>query len=297
MFVALDGDSVLPRRASHARSRYFFRRERSAWKRRGELTAANPSLPSLPQHHGVQGRFHLLLHLRVRQRGSPRQARGPGARPIDGLLMSLATRAHRPLCRRSLDPSSGDAATPRPSNRPSSDGPTSSLVLPSHYRSPMPCSTRASPRTPTPRCARAPRTRSPALPARDRRGSPKRHLSETAVACGRASRPRAAPRPTWSSFLETRANRLDRARPRPPPFPPDGPVVPPIGFPAKSPPRGQRRWSALGVCFSRVVLFCSFTLRVHPSRSSDRSLTSSRPLVSSGCVRDRHQDRHGDGVR
>ena len=152
VFVALDGDSVLPRRASHARSRYFFRRERSAWKRRGELTAANPSIPSLPQHHGVQGRFHLLLHLRVRQRGSPRQARGPGARPIDGLLMSLATRAHRPLCRRSLVPSSGDAATPRPSNRPSSDGPTSSLVLPSHYRSPMPCSTRASPRTPTPRC-------------------------------------------------------------------------------------------------------------------------------------------------
>ena len=77
-------------------ARVFSRRERSAWKRRGELTAATPSLPYLPQHHGVQGRIHLLLHLRVRQRGSPRQARGPGARPIDGLLMSLATRAHRP---------------------------------------------------------------------------------------------------------------------------------------------------------------------------------------------------------
>ena len=39
-----------------------------------------PVPASSNSYDGFQGRFHLLLHLRVRQRGSPRQARGPGAR-------------------------------------------------------------------------------------------------------------------------------------------------------------------------------------------------------------------------
>ena len=168
--------------------------------------------------------------------------------------MSLATRAHRPLCRRSLDPSSGDAATPRPSDRPSSDGPTSSLVLPSHYRSPMPCSTRASPRT----RLQGARAREPEVPPfplatdADRRNAIFLRRPSRADALATARAPSTDLEPV---LRDARANRPDRARPRPPPVPPDGPVVPPIGFPAESPPRGQRRWSALGVCFSRVVLF------------------------------------------
>ena len=44
--------------------------------------ATDPRPPSdsiEPSADGFQGRFHFLLHLRVCQRGSPRQARGPGA--------------------------------------------------------------------------------------------------------------------------------------------------------------------------------------------------------------------------
>ena len=37
-----------------------------------------PVPASSNSYDGFQGRFHLLLHLRVCQRGSPRQARGPG---------------------------------------------------------------------------------------------------------------------------------------------------------------------------------------------------------------------------
>lgn len=145
-------------------ARFFSRRERSAWNSRGELTAATPSPPSLPQHHGVQGRFHLLLHLRVRQRGSPRQARGPGARPIDGLLMSLATRAHRP--------SVADRSIRRPATRRRGDLPIAHRLtdrLPPSSSPPIAdlrCRARRVPRRgPRLQGARAPRTRSPALPA------------------------------------------------------------------------------------------------------------------------------------
>ena len=42
------------------------------------LTVTPPLPASSRSYDGFQGRFHLLLHLRVCQRGSPRQARGPG---------------------------------------------------------------------------------------------------------------------------------------------------------------------------------------------------------------------------
>ena len=238
-------------------ARVFSRRERSAWKRRGELTAASPSLPYLPQHHGVQGRFHLLLHLRVRQRGSPRQARGPGARPIDGLLMSLATRAHRP--------SVADRSIRRPATRrrrdlriahrltdrlpPSSSPPITDLR----------CRARRVPRR-GPRLQGARARREPEVPPfplasdADRRNA---IFPETAVARGRASRPRAAPRPTRSPFFGTRANRLDRARPRPPPPPPTGP-----SYPRSAPPRNPAATGGGGgrhsACAFRVLFYLFF---------------------------------------
>ena len=61
--------------------------------RSSSLTSlAPPSRPS-DSYDGFQGRFHLLLHLRVCQRGSPRQARRPGASPHAPLPAS--SRAHR----------------------------------------------------------------------------------------------------------------------------------------------------------------------------------------------------------
>lgn len=47
--------------------------------RSSSLTALAPLSHSFDSYDGFQGRFHLLLHLRVCQRGSPRQARRPGA--------------------------------------------------------------------------------------------------------------------------------------------------------------------------------------------------------------------------
>jgi hypothetical protein len=58
------------------------RREASSTNPPSRRPATDPRPPSdstEPSADGFQGRFHFLLHLRVCQRGSPRQARGPGA--------------------------------------------------------------------------------------------------------------------------------------------------------------------------------------------------------------------------
>lgn len=61
--------------------------------RSSSLTALAPRSRSSNSYDGFQGRFHLLLHLRVCQRGSPRQARRPGAsRPAP---LPARSRAHR----------------------------------------------------------------------------------------------------------------------------------------------------------------------------------------------------------
>ena len=61
--------------------------------RSSSLTALTPRSRSSNSYDGFQGRFHLLLHLRVCQRGSPRQARRPGAsRPAP---LPARSRAHR----------------------------------------------------------------------------------------------------------------------------------------------------------------------------------------------------------
>ena len=118
---------------------------------------------------GYQGRFYLLLHLRVCQRGSPRQARGPGTprvAPSPGASPTAVSPADRAKEFFSAEPASDGnlgLRSPRPETattthvrriqrpfRTRSDlAPT---PRPPHRRSPMPSSTRASPRTPTPRC-------------------------------------------------------------------------------------------------------------------------------------------------
>ena len=135
----------------------------------------------------------------------------------------------------------------------------------------MPCSARASPR-PRLQGARAARTRS-ALPARDRRGSPKRHLSETAVARGRASH-RARPRPTWSPFLETRRESSRPGASSTATCSPRRAVVPRSASP-RNPRREGKGGGRHSACAFRVLFYLFFTLR--STASSDRSLTSSLP--------------------
>lgn len=144
--------------------------------RSSSLTALAPRSRSSNSYDGFQGRFHLLLHLRVCQRGSPRQARRPGAsRPAP---LPARSRAHRTpfscsgqsfffAAEQASHEKSGATTLPR-GKRARLDAPDRANRL-SHRprtnradlnprralptrRSPMPCSTRASPRTPTPRC-------------------------------------------------------------------------------------------------------------------------------------------------
>ena len=132
-----------------------------------------PVPASSNSYDGFQGRFHLLLHLRVCQRGSPRQARGPGTfrvAPSPGASPTAVSPADRAKEFFSAEPASDGnlgLRSPRPETattthirrirrpfRTRSD--LATTPHPPHRRSPMPCSTRASPRTPTPRCDRRP---------------------------------------------------------------------------------------------------------------------------------------------
>eukprot|EP00982_Pelagococcus_subviridis_P010409 30993-Pelagococcus_subviridis.AAC.13 len=130
-----------------------------------------PRPPPRSSDNGVQGRFHLLLHLRVRQRGSPRQARGPGARRAaidrrDTFVRSLAHswqagRAGGARLLRGWDDSlSSSSSSSSPPSASSSSHIDTHLPSPTNtpsthpsimIRSPMASSTRASRRTPTPR--------------------------------------------------------------------------------------------------------------------------------------------------